>query len=212
MKPAAGKATRVDWQQLHRRLRAAEMRMQQGATEAERERILRQRAAALAKKPAEEAPGQTLEVLEFTLANERYGLESAEVREVFPLREFTALPGAPPFMVGIVNLRGRLLPLVNLKSFFDLPERGLSDMNKVFVLEGQGVELGILGDTVGGLTRVLAATLQPALPTHTGVRQEFLVGIAPGRLALLDAQKIIADCKQRLEAKAGATADTEAQT
>ena len=193
--------TGVDWEQLHRRLRAAETRLQPGAGEAERERILRRRATALAKKPPEDTRGQELEVLEFTLANESYGLESVQVREVFPLREFTALPGTPPFLLGIVNVRGRLLPVLDLKRFFDLPARGLSDMNKVFVLEGQGVELGILGDTVGGLRRIAAAALQPALPTHTGVRQQFLLGIAPGRMAVLDAQRIIADCKQRLEGK-----------
>jgi purine-binding chemotaxis protein CheW len=204
MKPAAAPRPVLDWTEVHRRLRAAEARIQQGwsVNEAEKLRILEQRAAASAKKRGgEEAAGRQLELLEFTLAHERYAVELAHVGEVFPLKELTPLPSAPPFLLGIVNVRGRILPVLDLKKFFDLPDRGLSDMNKLLVLAREAMEVGILADTVVGLARLPVEILQAALPTLTGVRQDYLLGVGPERLAVLDAPKIVADPRLRMQAE-----------
>src|SRR4051794_13858537 len=93
--------------------------------------ILQARARALARRP-EEAPaaGEMLEILEFTLASERYAVENRYVLEVAPLKELTPLPCTPPFVRGIVNVRGRILPVFDLKMFFDLPQKGISDLHR----------------------------------------------------------------------------------
>ena len=102
--------------------------------------ILRARAQVLARIP-ERAPvaGASLEVLEFRLAKERYALENRWVQEVCPLKELTPLPCTPPFVLGIVNVRGRILPVLDLKKLFDLPEQGLTDLHRIVLVRGFGL-------------------------------------------------------------------------
>ena len=163
---------------------------------AEAERILRARAQALAQ-PASSAPpsGSTLELLEFRLASERYAIETRHVQDVHPLRDLTPLPCTPPFVLGIVNVRGRILPVLDLKKFFDLPEPGLTDLHRIIQVRGNDLEFGVLADVIVGVRRVAAASLQPSLPTLEGIRAAYLKGIGEERLVVLDVDAILADPK-----------------
>jgi purine-binding chemotaxis protein CheW len=166
------------------------------STNLEDERILRARAQALARAPqAAPAAGTMLELLEFRLASERYAVESRHVQEVHPLRDLTPLPCTPPFIVGIVNVRGRILPVVDLKKFFDLPERGLTDLHRIILVRGHGLELGLLADVIVGVRSVAADSLQPSLPTLTGIRADYLKGISEERLVVLDLERLLSDPK-----------------
>lgn len=164
------------------------------ATEAER--ILHTRARALARRPPRaSAEGAMLELLEFRLASERYAVESQLVQEVHPLRDLTPLPCTPPFVLGIVNVRGRILPVLDLKKFFDLPERGLTDLHRIILVRGNDLELGLLADVIVGVRSVATDSLQPSLPTLTGIRADFLKGVSDERLVILDLDRILQDPK-----------------
>lgn len=156
--------------------------------------ILSARARALARPP-DDAPAAAmlLEVLEFRLAQERYALETQYVREVCPLKDVTPLPRTPPFLLGVVNLRGRILPVVDLKKFFDLPEQGLTDLHRIILVEGHDVEFGLLADATVGVRSIPADTLQSSLPTFTGIRSEYLKGVTAERLVVLDVGRILTD-------------------
>jgi purine-binding chemotaxis protein CheW len=163
---------------------------------AEADGILRARAQALAHRPAPSpAPSTMLELLEFRLASERYALETRHVQNVHPLRELTPLPCTPPFLLGIVNVRGRILPVLDLKKFFDLPERGLTDLHRIILVHGNDLELGLLADVIVGVRSVAADSLQPSLPTLTGIRADYLKGIGEQRLVVLDVDRILSDPK-----------------
>jgi len=164
-------------------------------TNTEAERILRARAKALAIPTQSMPAGAMLELLEFRLASERYALETRHVRDVHPLRELTPLPCTPPFVLGIVNVRGRILPVLDLKKFFDLPERGLTDLHRIILVQGNDLEFGLLADVIVGVRSVAADSLQPSLPTLTGIRAEYLKGIGEDRLVVLDVERILADPK-----------------
>ena len=157
--------------------------------------ILRGRARALALPLDEDGPESAtlLDVLEFRLAEERYAVETRHVREVYPLKDLTPLPGTPPFVRGIVNVRGRILPVVDLKKFFDLPEQGVTDLHRIIVVEGNDLTLGLLADAVVGMRSVPAGSLQPSLPTLTGIRSDYLKGVTAERLVILDVDRILAD-------------------
>jgi purine-binding chemotaxis protein CheW len=158
--------------------------------------ILRARAQALARRPESLlAPDVVFELLEFRLAQERYALESSWVREVSAFKELTPLPCCPPFVLGIVNVRGRILPVLDIKKFFNLPENGLTDLHQIILVGGNGLELGLLADTIVGVRSIAAADLQPGLPTLTGVRGEYLKGVTAERLVVLDLARILADPK-----------------
>jgi len=134
-------------------------------------------------------------VLEFRLAQEHYALEDRWVQEVCPLKELTPLPCTPPFVLGIVNVRGRLLPVLDVKKFFDLPEQGLTDLHRLILVRGDDLELGLLADVIVGVRSLPVDCLQPALPTLTGIRSDYLKGVTADRLVVLDLARILADPK-----------------
>ena len=156
--------------------------------------ILRARALALAHDPERRTTtAGVLEVIEFGLAHERYAIEAAFVREVHPLENLAPLPGTPPFLAGIVNVRGRIVPVIDIKKFFDLPEAGITDAHMLLLVHAEEMEVGILADTVVGVRSISHETIQPALPTLTGLREEYLKGVTAERLVILDAARILAD-------------------
>src|SRR6266702_185259 len=165
-------------------------------TAAEEKRILKARAQALAREPRqEETAGGSLEVLEFLLAYERYGIEMSWVRETLPLRDLTPVPCTPPFVLGLINVRGQIMSVIDIKRFFDLPEKGLTDLNKVIIVHDGGMEFGILADAVCGVRTIPLVQLQPSLPTLTGVREEYLKGVTRERTVVLDGRKLLGDRK-----------------
>jgi purine-binding chemotaxis protein CheW len=158
-----------------------------------REDILKARARALARVPPAETSDASIEVVEFALAGERYGVEAGYVGEVFPFRELTPVPCTPAFFAGIVNVRGRLVAVVDLKRFFDLPAGGLDDLHKVIILRGAAMDLGVLADDVVGVRSVPLSQMQASLPTLSGIGQRYLRGVTGERLVVLDAARILGD-------------------
>jgi purine-binding chemotaxis protein CheW len=157
-------------------------------------RILRARAEVLARPPQRDAAEQaSLQILEFRVAQECYGVETRHVREVYPLKELTPLPCTPPFIAGIVNVRGRITAVIDIKKFFDLPDKGLTDLHRIILVRGNDLELGLLADIAVGVRRVPLDDLQPSLPTLTGIRADFLKGVTAERLVVLDLDCILAD-------------------
>jgi purine-binding chemotaxis protein CheW len=144
--------------------------------------ILAQRARKLAR--VEEIPdtGETLELVEFKLAEEHYAVECLYVREVYPLKNLTPVPGAPGFVLGIVSVRGEIFSVVDLKKFFEMPPRGLTDLTRVIILSLHaptgGMEFGILAEEVMGTVSLPIKDIQPGLPTLTGIRADYLKGVA----------------------------------
>lgn len=156
--------------------------------------ILRRRAEALARRPPEVQDSlEYLEILEFRLAYESYGLEIRTIREVAPLRAFTPVPSAPAFVVGIVNVHGRIVSVLDLKRFFELPGEALSDLNKVIVVGSDHMEFGILADAILQISRVPIKALQRSLPTLTGTRDKYLHGVTREQVVVLDAARLLAD-------------------
>lgn len=191
-------ATAIDWREIEHNLeaaRAATERVWEPAPEEVR-RILQERARRLAAVPEQgKAAIEQLEIVEFVLAYERYAVESRYVTEVYPLESLTPLPCTPAFVRGIVNVRGEILAVVDLKKFFDLPEKGLTDLNKVIVLEHDSMRFGILADAIVDVRNIPVAGIQATLPTLTDIRQDYLKGVTPERTVILDAIKLLTDSK-----------------
>ncbi|KPC55189.1 chemotaxis protein CheW [Amantichitinum ursilacus] len=154
--------------------------------------LMQQRARELARPILDgAAAGERVEVLEFILAHERYAIETAWVQEVYPLRQLTPLPGTPAFVLGIVNVRGKIVSVMDLRVFFGLPARGITDLNKVMILGDGEMEFGILGDVIIGTRMLPLADIQPPLPTLTGVRADYLKGVTASQSVVLDAQRLL---------------------
>jgi purine-binding chemotaxis protein CheW len=109
------------------------------------------------------------------------------------LRNLTPLPCTPAFVTGVVNLRGHIVPVLDLKKFFGLAEQGLTDLHRV-ILVGQGdLEFGLLADIDVGVLAIPAQRVQRAPPTLDGAGADYLQGVMPDGLALLDMATILAD-------------------
>lgn len=185
----------ADWRDIERRLEAARIAIERAwAPSAEEvQRILKVRMLALAREPVAETTDECIEIVEFVLAHERYAVESHHVREVCPLENLTPLPCTPEFVLGIVNVRGEILSVIDLKKFFELPEKGLTDLDKVIALQSDDMLFGILADAIVGVRRIPLAALQPSLPTLTGIREHYLQGVTAEGLVVLDAGKLLTD-------------------
>ncbi len=190
-------AQRIDWTEIHQRMSAAEAAIAHDdhALRDKTRAILKARADALARMSDDEGSRaqDTLEVVAFLLGQEKYGVETHYVREVCPMNELTLLPGAPSFVLGIVNLRGRVLSVIDIGKLFDLPQRGVGDLDRIVVLHHGEMEFGILGNTILGVVQVPIENLQPSLPTLTGHRGELLKGITRDRVAIIDAARLLSD-------------------
>jgi purine-binding chemotaxis protein CheW len=194
-----GQIGATDWSEIHRRLETSRSALQQRLSPSveQRRTILRARARLLAQEEKEDKElfESPLQVVEFLLASEHYGIDLAYIREIHALSELTPLPGTPAFVMGLANVRGQILSVIDIKKFFGLPEKGLTDLNKVIVVRTQQMELGILADVVLGVRAIGLSELQTSLPTLTGIRAEYLRGITKDPLVVLDVEKILSDEK-----------------
>ncbi|MEK6691435.1 MAG: chemotaxis protein CheW [Nitrospirota bacterium] len=182
---------RVDWGEVLRRTET--LKKGPSLTSEEKKRILRDRAKSLAKEPEKVIAEEYLEIIEFALAYERYGIESSYIHEVYPLKDLTPLPCTPPFMLGIINVRGKIISVIDIKKFFGMSEKGLTDLNRVIIVKNDKMEIGILADAVLGARPILTGEIQPSIPTFTGIREEYLRGITKDRVVILDIARLISD-------------------
>lgn len=161
----------------------------------ERRKILKERARRLAAEHSADLRGESVEVLSFILNREFYALETRFVREVYPLKNFTRVPCTPAYVAGIMNVRGGILSIINLGKFFNISGNGLSDLNKVIILQGGDMEFGILADEISGVKEIFTSDIETSLVTVTDLRDEYMKGVTADRLIILDAGKILSDSR-----------------
>jgi len=155
--------------------------------------ILRARAEQLARPPEATAQGtHILEILEFTLGKERFAFASSCVREVFPLTEITPLPGLPAHVLGVVNVRGRILSVMDIRRLLEFGNVGLTNLNKAIILHHGDMELAVLADEVTGVYAIDVDEGQHTLPTLSLSQEAFLYGVTKDRVVVLDAEKLLA--------------------
>ena len=185
-----------DYRALESKLKAAHAALESAwaPTSQESREVLLSRAQALARPNAPaQAPAALIEVLEFNLAYERYAIESRYVREVFPLENLTPVPCTPAHVLGVANLRGEIMSVLDIRAFFELPKVGLPDLNKVLVLESEHMNFGLLVDAVIKMDQIPVTAIQPALPAMTGIRQTYLRGLTEDCMAILDGALLLSD-------------------
>ncbi|HSI84779.1 MAG: chemotaxis protein CheW [Candidatus Methylacidiphilales bacterium] len=191
-------ATTIDWPALRARLMKVSAQLERGheVTPEERVETLRARARQVALAPPVAQAEATMDVVEFSLLHEMYGLEARFVRAVAKLEAYMPLPGAPAYVLGFAPWRGRMLTVMNLKPFFDLPPQGITNLNKIIVLQDGASEFGLLADAVSGALRVVPESLlQAPLPTMMGVRSAFCRGVTAEGLIVLDARLMLRDTR-----------------
>lgn len=191
------------WDQLRERLGALERRLGEGsdinASELSARLTARTRQWAGVVQPAE--LGEQLEVLSFSLSDERYAIGSEHVAQVLPLNQYTPLPNTPAHVLGIVNVRGRIVSVLDLRVLFELPHGSLSDRSFLLILHSQDMEFGLLIDRVLGVARISCASLQTDLANLDGVRARYLLGVTTEQCTVLDGARLLGDPDLRVMAE-----------
>lgn len=114
----------------------------------------------------------------FALDPEEYGIPVQRVREVIRVGDITRVPQAPEHVRGVTNLRGRILPVVELRSRLGLPAAEVTPRSRIVVTEAHGRILGLLVDAVLEVTRIPAETVQPAPADVVTPQADWLAGVA----------------------------------
>ena len=139
----------------------------------------------------EESQVSTITVVEFLLTPEIYAIESSFVSEVLPLKDMTTIPGAPAFVIGVFNVRGKIVSIVNLKTFFNLKEKGITELNKIIVLNHNQIEFGIVVDEITGSRTLNASAILPPPATISNLGNEYIKGVTSEGIIILDIQHIL---------------------
>lgn len=159
----------------------------------ENEIILRDRAMKIAKKKDnnKQLESEYLSIVEFLLIPERYAFEGKFVTEVLTLKEITPIPGTPSFVMGVINLRGRILSIINLKAVFNLKERGLTELNKVIILKKDNIEFGIVADSIIGTKKIAIEKFSSPPMSIDNIGAKYINGVSPDGLIMLNAEAIL---------------------
>jgi purine-binding chemotaxis protein CheW len=144
--------------------------------------------------------GDEQQLVVFELGAEFYGVEISRVHEIIRLQSVTRVPRAPAFVEGVINLRGKVIPVVDLRRRFGLPSAEHTRASRIVVLEIGDQVVGVIVDGVSEVLRVNTATVEPPSPVVAGIDSEYLQGIAklPDRLViLLDLDRVLAREERR---------------
>jgi purine-binding chemotaxis protein CheW len=144
--------------------------------------------------------GDERQLVVFQLGAELYGCEISRVHEIIRLQSVTKVPRAPAFVEGVINLRGKVIPVVDLRRRFGLPTADHTRASRIVVVEIGDQVVGIVVDGVSEVLRVNSAIVEPPSPVVTGIDSEYLHGIAKlaDRLViLLDLDRILAREERR---------------
>jgi len=136
----------------------------------------------------------TLQLVSFQLANELYGIEIIKVREIILITEITRIPQTPDYVKGLINLRSSVIPVIDLRGLFDLPNGDLTDESRIMVTQAGGRTIGIVVDAVSEVLRVKRDQIAPPPPTIATLGRDYLTGLVrleKQLLILLDIEKIL---------------------
>jgi purine-binding chemotaxis protein CheW len=119
-----------------------------------------------------------LQIVVFELGDERYGLDIATVYEIIRHQPITAVPQAPAFVEGVINLRGRIIPVVDLRDRFGMVRGALTRASRIVVAEAAGTRVGLVVDGVSEVLMVPADAIEPTPEVAAGIDASYLRGIA----------------------------------
>lgn len=113
----------------------------------------------------------------FKLGKEEFGLDIMKVQEIIKVPEITKVPRTPSFVQGALNLRGKILPVVDLRTLFDLEETERNESNRIVVVNIKGKTTGIIVDSVSEVLRLPKNSIEPPPPIVSGIQAQFLEGV-----------------------------------
>jgi purine-binding chemotaxis protein CheW len=142
----------------------------------------------------------TIQVVSFKLGSEEYGVDIAQVQEINRMVAITHVPRAPQFMEGVINLRGQLIPIIDLRARFGMPRTEHTKNTRIVVTEIGAKRVGMVVDSVSEVLRLATEHIEEAPEMITGVDTEYIRGVGKIEdrlIILLDLARIISNAEKR---------------
>jgi purine-binding chemotaxis protein CheW len=150
--------------------------------------------------------GQTEELFQlvsFTIGQEEFGLDIQCIQEINRMVDITRVPNSPEYVTGVINLRGKVIPIIDLRKRFGFPPKDSDKNTRIIVVELSGMVVGFVVDTVREVIRIPKNITEPPPAIVAGIGSEFITAVAKLEnrlLILLDLERILREKeKQQLE-------------
>lgn len=141
-----------------------------------------------------------IQLVSFHIDGEEFGLDILRVQEIIRIQPLTRVPNSPDFVDGVINLRGKVIPVIALRKRFGLPDQAHDKQTRIVVVEVNGNILGFIVDSVSEVLRVPAETVEP--PPRLGkVEREYVSGVGKlddRLLILLDVDRLMSESDQAM--------------
>ena len=136
---------------------------------------------------------EQLQLVTFDVASEEFAVEILAVQEINRMMELTRVPQSPPEVEGVINLRGKIIPVMDLRKRFNLPAADRNEQNRIVVIEVHGRVIGFIVDRVHEVLRVDSSIVEPAPAMVSSIDSNFIAGVGKLEdrlLILLDLDKL----------------------
>jgi purine-binding chemotaxis protein CheW len=141
-----------------------------------------------------EGNNELLQLVSFKVEGEEFGVDILKVQEIIRMLEITQVPDTPPFIDGVLNLRGKVIPIMDLRSRFGLPRKDHDKNSRIVVVDLSGKIIGFVVDCVNEVLRIPKSVTEAPPPILSGIDAEYItaVGKLEDRLLLLlDLDRVI---------------------
>lgn len=141
---------------------------------------------------------ELLQLVSFHIAGEEFGLEILKVQEIIRMQDLTKVPNSPDFVEGVINLRGKVIPVIGLRKRFGMEDHSHDRQTRIVVVEVQGTVLGFVVDSVSEVLRIPSETVEPP-PRLCKVDREYISGVGKldnRLLILLDVDRLMSESEQ----------------
>jgi len=157
---------------------------------------------ALVPVKADESRGELIQLVSFNLDQEEYGVDVLKVREIIRMPNVTRVPNTPQYVEGVINLRGKVIPIISMRKKFGLVEAENDKQTRIMVMDVEGELMGFIVDAVSEVIRISGSEIQPSPAVVAGgIDQECIAGVinqAERLLVLLDLEKMFSHDEKRL--------------
>ena len=137
---------------------------------------------------------ELLQLVTFGIGEEEFGIDILKVQEIIRTMAITKVPNSPPYVEGVINLRGKVIPVIDLRSRFNMEYRDHDSHTRIIVLQIHGMIVGFVVDEVSEVLRIQSNTVEPPPPVVSGIESEYIKGVGKlddRLLILLDLDKLI---------------------
>lgn len=137
-----------------------------------------------------------LQLVTFTLENQDYGVDILKVQEINRMTEITKVPNSPAYVEGVINLRGKVIPVINLNRKLGFNEKDKSESSRIIIMDIKGVTKGVIVDSVSEVLRIPSDIVEPSPPIASDISKDFIKGIAKLQnrlIILIDIDKLIGE-------------------